>query len=224
LSFASKIRDGERTIDIYLPAGYDSGDRRYPLLLVNEGDEALKIAKMDVSLDNLIGVSAAPVIVAFVPAHWTETMGDNRDSYVRMLTEELVPHLDKTYRTQADPASRGIMGTMGGAAIASYAALKQPGCFGKLATQSFIFLRFEEELSKLIAEADPSQLDAYIEISSNDFKRSDIDAAADSRKLAELLRKRGIPVHEQAVTGAPSWSSWRAQTGIILEWFAPLAR
>ncbi len=63
-----------------------------------------------------------------------------------------------------------------------------------------------------------------MEISSNDFKVPGFDAAADSRKLISLLRGRDVPVKEQNVSGAPSWGSWRAQTGIILGWFAPPER
>ncbi len=209
---------------MYLPADYDAGESRYPLLLVTQGDRALKVAKMDVSLDNLIGTAAAPAIVAFVPADQPEVFGDHRDAFVRMVTEELVPHLDGTYRTQTDPATRGIMGAMGGAVIASYTALKAPGTFGKLAVQTFFFWKFEETLTKLIGELDPGQLAAYVEISSNDFNVPGIDAAADSRKLISLLRGRDSPVKEQNVIGAPSWGRWRAQTGIILGWFAPPER
>ncbi|MCP3912701.1 MAG: hypothetical protein GY713_17305, partial [Actinomycetia bacterium] len=52
-SFTSESRGDDRTIEVYLPAGYDAGESRYPLLLVTEGDRALEVAKMDVSLDNL---------------------------------------------------------------------------------------------------------------------------------------------------------------------------
>ncbi|MCP3998544.1 MAG: hypothetical protein GY722_26270, partial [bacterium] len=144
---------------------------------------------------------------------------DHRDAFVRMVTEELVPHLDATYRTETDPATRGIMGAMRGALIASYTALKAPGSFGKLAVQTFFFWQFEETLTQLIGALDPGQLAAYVEISSNDFNRPGLDAAADSRKLISLLRGRDIPVQEQNVSGAPGWGSWRAQTGIILGWF-----
>jgi enterochelin esterase-like enzyme len=116
------------------------------------------------------------------------------------------------------------MGAMSGAVIASYTALKAPGTFGKLALQTFFFWEFEETLTALVGELAPGQLAAYVEISSNDFNVAGFDAAADSRKLISLLRARGIPVEEQNVSGAPSWGSWRAQTGIILGWFAPPER
>jgi enterochelin esterase-like enzyme len=218
-TFASEIREDERTIEVYLPAGYDSGESRYPLLLVNGGEGTLEIAKLDVCLDNLIAGGAKPVIVVFIPAKWPEMMGDLRDSYVSMLTDELVPHLDKTYRTLTDPANRGLMGAVSGAGISTYAALKKPDYFGKAATQSFVFFGNEELLTQLIAEADQS-LKFYIEISSHDLTRPTFSAADDSRKLAGLLRARGIEVKEQGVTGSPGWGSWRAQIGIILEWFA----
>ncbi len=49
---------------MYLPPGYDEGQERYPLLIVNNGAEAVEYGKMDHVLDNLIGHNVAPVIVA----------------------------------------------------------------------------------------------------------------------------------------------------------------
>jgi len=220
-SFTSTVREGDRDITVWLPPGYDAGDQRFPLWVVVQGDDALAIGKMDVALDNLIGTKVAPMVVVFVPTEGSELWGDNRDGFVRLLADELVPHLEETYRIQTAPGARGIMGVLAGANIATYAALTKPTTFGKLSVQSFVYMRFGEDLKKLIAEADPAPVAAHITISSHDFSRPGMDAAAEAQELVGLLRDRGVAVHELGVSGAPSWGSWRAQFGSILAWFAP---
>jgi enterochelin esterase-like enzyme len=132
-----------------------------------------------------------------------------------------VPHLEETYRIQKAPGARGIMGVLAGANIAAYTALKRPTSFGKLSVQSFVYMRFGDDLKKLIATADPAPVAAHITISSHDFNRPGMDAAAEARELGDLLRDRGVAVHELAASGSPSWGSWRAQFSSILAWFAP---
>ena len=76
LQWTSEVLGNEREVQVYLPAGYDEGDDRYPLLVVNHGDQAILHGGADRSLDNLIGETVAPVIVAFVPrAEWPEYGG-----------------------------------------------------------------------------------------------------------------------------------------------------
>jgi enterochelin esterase-like enzyme len=136
--------------------------------VVLQGDDALAIAKMDVALDNLIGTEVAPMVVVFVPTEGSEMWADNRDGFVRLLADELVPHLEETYRIQKAPGARGIMGVLAGANIAAYTALKKPTSFGKLSVQSFVYMRFGDDLKKLIATADPAPVAAHITISSHD--------------------------------------------------------
>jgi len=161
------------------------------------------------------------MVVAFVPTEGSEMWGDNRDGFVSLLADELVPHLEETYRIQKAPGARGIMGVLAGANIATYAALTKPTSFGKLSVQSFVYMRYADDLKELIAKADPAPVAAHITISSHDFSRPGMDAAADARDLGALLRDRGVAVHDQAATGSASWGSWRAQFGSILAWFAP---
>jgi enterochelin esterase-like enzyme len=221
-SFTSTVREGDREITVWLPPGYDAGDRRFPLWVVVQGDDALAIAQMDVALDNLTGTAVAPMVVAFVPTEGSEMWGDDRDGFVRLLADELVPHLEETYRIQKAPGARGIMGVFAGANIATYAALTRPTSFGKLSVQSFVYMGYADDLKELIAKADPAQVAAHVTISSHDFNRPGMDAAADARDLGDLLRGRGVAVQELAASGSPGWGSWRAQFGSILAWFAPV--
>ncbi len=226
--FESRILENEREIQVYLPAGYRSAEnagRRYPLVLYNNGDSALDNARIDRSLDNLIGRSVEPMIVALLPRVGAEFGGPPADDYVRMLSDELVPHLDATYRTQTEPSTRTILGVGSGAYISAYAALTAPGHFGKLATQSLYVNRATEEAFwKAIDEGEPQPIEIYIEWSRHDYDvpDADLDAAADSEEFANRLSARGYTIERSFVTGAAGWGAWRATIDQILEGFYPL--
>jgi len=78
----------------------------------------------------------------------------------------------------------------------------------------------QEPFFASLAEA-TGKVDAFVEISSNDYKFPGFDAQADSRKLVETLKARGHRVREHETATAPSWSGWRGRTGVILGWLAP---
>ena len=97
---------GKYTIDVYLPAGYADGKDRLPVAYVHDGKTAMTRGHYRRSLDNLIGRSVQPVIVVFITA---EARGKNKE-YNAMWAEELVPFIDKTYRTKAAKEARAHIG------------------------------------------------------------------------------------------------------------------
>ena len=66
--FRSEVMDNSREIKIWRPAGYGADPEvRYPVLVVNHGDNLLRGGLMQNVLDNLVGNSVAPVVAVFVP-------------------------------------------------------------------------------------------------------------------------------------------------------------
>ncbi|MEM7357427.1 MAG: alpha/beta hydrolase-fold protein, partial [Acidobacteriota bacterium] len=147
LHWKSEQLDNEREIQVYLPPGYRDGSGHYPLLVVNDSDQAISMGEMDKSLDNLIGRTVAPVIVAFVPtASWRELGGSKTAEYAQAQAEELIPLLDQTFRTDPRRESRAIMGPRGAGFAAMYGALHYPGTFARAAAQSYNHGEQEEAL------------------------------------------------------------------------------
>ena len=59
--------EGERSAKVYLPAGYDeSGERRYPVVYVHAGEDALEKGQLKEALDGLIGRTIEPTIGVFI--------------------------------------------------------------------------------------------------------------------------------------------------------------
>lgn len=224
VTFSSTIRAGERKLQVYLPPGYESGDQRYPLVIVFNGDRELAAGRFTNTLDNLIGASIRPLIAVFVP-RTQEYAGAPATDFARAINEELVPWLDGKYRTTARPADRAVLGNGAGAVAAVLAAFQPQGAFGGLAVQSlFQSPEAAEKTKAAIASAPKRDLRIYLEESDIDITipAARIDAKTDTRTIKELLLGQGYDVRVNAVAGAPGWLHWRAQNGVILEQLFPL--
>lgn len=124
--YTSALTGQERVCNVYVPAGYDKGDIKYPVLYLLHGageDETGwpsqgKVANI---MDNLIEEGAAvPMIVvmdhgvATIPGIDSRNMFDFT-AYEKVVMEELIPMIDGKYRTLTDRDNRAICGlSLGG--------------------------------------------------------------------------------------------------------------
>jgi enterochelin esterase-like enzyme len=126
-----------RCISVYLPAGYEAGQKRYPVLYVLQSFRGAAVDPSGVSkaMDGLIGAgqSREPILV-FVDGFnalggsWylsSPTVGD----WDKSITQELVDHIDGTYRTLAGRDTRAITGCSMGGYGALHLAFMHPDVF-----------------------------------------------------------------------------------------------
>jgi enterochelin esterase-like enzyme len=223
--FRSDILDNTREIRVWRPADYGRDpERRYPVLVVNHGDNVLRGGLMQNALDNLVGKSVAPLIAVFVPrAAGPEYGGPSAEDYMRFLLEELLPHLDHHYLT--DPADRAIMGPGSAGVAAVLAAFAHPEVFRRAAVQSFYPIEpTHERLPGMIAaEGEKPEL-VYVVWSRHDYDLGEGRTAADAtEELLGWLRASEIDVVEQIADYSPGWGGWRGQYDEILAALFPLA-
>ncbi len=223
LAWESEALGYGREVQVYLPPGYDESEARHGLLVVHTGDQALTHGLMDRSLDNLIGKTVAPLVVAFVPQ---VSFGEGNSAiaeYSNALAEELVPLLEERYRTLGLTKARGVMGAGAGAVISLYAAFERPGLFGKVATQSLFMLDLKDDVPVLIENSPPQDLDLYVEWSRLDFKDEPRrDAREESRMIIGVLEAKGLRPVTREVADGTGWGGWRLRTDLILETLFPL--
>ncbi len=227
VNLASAILGGEREVTVYLPHGYDASAERYPLLVVNEGQQWLAAGHMANSLDNLIASGVAPLVAAFVHAHpdagWAEVGGRRTVDYVAMLADELLPRLEHDYRLRAGPEQRAVMGKWRGAVAAAWAALARPDRFGLAALESFgASEEIEPALLALVTHPAASRARFVVNWNRYELRNSrDLDLARQSAHLAGLLRAAGHEVAGGERIDSHGWGSWRAHLGEILAEFVP---
>ena len=215
--FASEVLGNTRTIQVWRPSGYDQDpEARYPLLVVNHGDNLLRGSLMRNTLDNLVGNDVAPLIAVFVPrVAAPEYGGPQVDDYLRFVTDELLPHIDRHYRT--DGTRRAMMGPGSAGVTAVYAALKHPEIFQRAAVQSFYPIEpASEAIPEMMGGAQKPEM-IYVVWSNHDYDLGE-DRRADeaSRALIEQLKEAGIPVTEQVANYSPGWGGWRGQHDEVL--------
>lgn len=226
-TFKSTLGSNERKIQVYVPAGYDGGSTRYSLLVLTNGDQPLTYGLMANTLDNVIGVSVAPVVVAFVPRIGPENSAEGAPGFGRMLAEELVPFLESNYRLEARREARAVGGVARGSYNAAVTAFQASGVFGGLAAQSFFWAGgAEDPLVKVIAEAKSAPERIFLEVLGMDLNipQAQIDSRLDSAKLEELLSAKGSQLTSSEGAGPAGWCAWRANTDKMLAALFPLKK
>ncbi|PXA99564.1 esterase [Nostoc sp. 3335mG] len=115
----------KRRAHVYTPPGYTGDARRYPVLYLVHGagdtdDSWTSIGHANNILDNLIAEGKAVPMIVVMPAGHTP-MRPNQNMLVNTdfgsdLTTDLIPLIDRSYRTVAQPQMRAMAGlSMGGA-------------------------------------------------------------------------------------------------------------
>ncbi len=151
--FHSKLIPGTvRRYWVYVPAGYDQATPPN-LLVFQDGQRATNpdgSIRIQNTLDNLIAKHEIPATLGVfvtpgnVSEHYPDTLGmsnpDHRveeydnlsDIYTRMLIEELLPEVAKTYAFSSDPKRRIIGGTSSGGIASFTAGWTHPEAFGNV--------------------------------------------------------------------------------------------
>jgi enterochelin esterase-like enzyme/outer membrane protein assembly factor BamB len=227
LTFESKILNNGRSVEVYLPSGYDASDERYPVVYVNYGRSAIRSGLMPNTLDNLIGRSVRPVIAVFVdsPRSFAEYSRQQRDQYAQMVVEELVPFIDRKYRTNPSPEDRAYVGGDEGGYAAFYAAFKYPGVFGNVAGQStHLFPSEGDALKAILTDAKQNPINIYMDWGAYDHRssRGNFSWQELNKSFAALLQEKGYTYAGGEVNDGFNWPSWRNRTDKIFETLFPL--
>ena len=156
--YPSPTVNATRRAYVYTPAGYETGTDRYPVLYLlhgGSGDEDAwsSCGRATQILDNLIAQGRArPMVVVMPNANITRiaapdlvpapaSLPANQDpgrfrKFPESLVKDLIPFIDKTYRTLTDREHRAIAGLSVGGAQAMYAAFNNLDLFAWVAAFS----------------------------------------------------------------------------------------
>ena len=186
------IRSLKRTrkIDIYVPDDYQTSKKRYPVLIINDGqnaffDEQSYIGKSWGFLQAVKQLNIDVILVAIYCnfellkredeyGPWImnqdlsreygthRLVGGEGNAYVTFLTTQLKPYLDQNFPTKID--DYGIVGSSMGALISFYAFLKYLTIFKKCAILSTAFWIYEEEFVNLLKVSSISHNMLYMDV------------------------------------------------------------
>lgn len=242
IAFESAALAAPRTITLYLPPGYDEGDRTYPVLYMQDGqnlfDDARAFAgqswRIQEAADAAIGDrSARPMIIAGVDHAGTERVneytptrseekkaGGGGDQYARLLVDEIKPLIDGRLRTSRDVTCVG--GSSLGGLLALHAAVRHPDVFHGVAAMSPSVWWDERRIIAEIAElAGKPRPRIWLDVGGREGR----EALEDARRLRDELLARGwsdrdLRYYEDR-RADHSERAWRARVRKALEFLFP---
>lgn len=144
VKFQSKKLGKEVSYSIYLPDGYATSHRYYPVLYLLHGytdNETMWIqtGQMQEITDRAINSDQAVPMIVVMPDAWDTwyiNQYDGKAPYEDMFFEELIPYIEKTYRARSNKEFRAIAGlSMGGYGSFLY-SLHHPDMFSACAPLS----------------------------------------------------------------------------------------
>jgi enterochelin esterase-like enzyme len=232
--FHSDTLGEQRRMHVYSPPGYDQDNRPLPVffLLHGGGDDDSgwsTIGRAGFILDNLLAEGKIqPMLVVMpngslplppdlprrapgggVPPELASALEENQRKFVRMLMQEVVPEIERSFRVRSEREHRAIAGlSMGGGQTVevvsthpdafAYAAVWSAGIWSDAEhweSRNLSFLR-NEEVNQWIRRFE-------ITIGDADF------LLEGSKALSEVLTRHGIRHQYQLTEGGHTWINWR---------------
>ena len=225
----SKIFGAIRDVQVYLPARFRL-NRRYPLLIVHDGDDYLKFASLKTVLDNLITRLEIPALIAVMiqsPDRLHE-YGAN-DQHADFVAEELLPLMSMSYPLIDEPASRALMGASFGGVAALHAAWRYPQLYGRLVLQSgsYAFSDIGRHQRGPVFDPVARFMNEFRENPGIPAKRIYMSCGIyesliyENRSLLPKLQQPGIDLRFEEVRDAHNWENWRDRLRTGLSWVFP---
>lgn len=222
---SSVIRNYDSEYYVYTPPDYDAAARSYPVLYLLHGfsdgaDAWVSVGRANYILDNLIASGTIkPMIVVMPLAYGLPQLlhaGDygasnlqfrerNLEKFREVLTTEIMPQVDKSYRIAPGRENRAIAGLSMGGAESLFVGLNRLDDFAWIGAFS-------------AAVADLTYDPMFPSLSAADNKRirllwiacgTEDNLLLSNRKLGEWLKLKGVDFTAVETPGGHTWMLWR---------------
>jgi enterochelin esterase-like enzyme len=228
--YFSKVTNTWRRLFVYTPPGYESNiTDQYPVVYIQHGggeDErgwAVQ-GKTDIILDNLIAEGKAkPMIIVISNGNVSTGRGGGGYSSAGMaafkdeMTRNIVPFIDKNYRTLTDAANRALCGLSMGGGQSFYAGLESldlfssvgifsSGIFGGINTAAGSEFDAEKEVPGLLSKSKSFNEKLklfYISVGEQDPR------IEHTKRAVKKFQDNGLKVQFKSFPGDHEWQVWR---------------
>jgi len=212
-----------RKIKIYLPPKYDLL-AHLPSLYVHDGIEAIDFALIPTIIDNLIAEKKIPPLIAvFIPPvnRGEEYTGGQINKFANLVCDNLVPLIDKQYKTERSSLKRAMIGISAGGHCALYTVISRPDVFQNVGGQSSVITPQLRALTKKRSEENTFSLSMkiYLDCGRYDIKQLDIDLLKQNQLYSGLLSSLRIPHYFREVNDGHEWANWRERMPEMLMYF-----
>ena len=219
--YRSKVTGLMRRAFVYAPPGYDAASRtRYPVLYLQHGSGEsergwVAQGRANFILDNLIAAGKAkPMIVVMENGY----AGKGNEAFGDVVTQDLIPEIDRAYRTLTDRGHRAVAGLSMGGGQAMQIGLANLDRFAFIGSFSGAGARnFDIQSSYGGAFKDAAAVNKRVKLFWVGCGREDA-LFASSAGLHEALDQAGVRHVWSEGPGLHDWQVWRKH----LHEFAPL--
>ncbi|MDR3251722.1 MAG: esterase family protein [Tannerella sp.] len=252
-TLTSRILKTDRRYAVYLPPGYNSTDVSYPVLylLHGSGDDHtgwVQFGQVQHIADKAIAEGKAAPMIIVMPDANTGVRGyvnviDGKFDFENFFFDELIPHIEKTYRVRTERRYRSVSGlSMGGGGTITY-TLHRPDLFAAAAplsasTGTWDFEKFKSDTKKRYPDIPDDKIESYCKL--HDVESVLKDASEDKLKLIKSVRwyiscgdddflyegnslmhicfrKNNIPHEYRVKDGGHTWTYWRMELPLVME-------
>ena len=195
-SFHSDILDDDRRVRLYLPKSYDSSpETEYDVLYLDDGQNVFRPGGaygcwyMEDVYDDLRTEGSVPELILvgidFVNRTYEYNpyeiygSGGGAADYLRMITDELMPFLQKNFRMRIGPDHTAMMGSSFGGMNTLYNVWSRPDVFGKgVAMSGAYFCGNSQFLRDMLSYSGTKKnLKLWIDSGNGEYEGDDIDAS-----------------------------------------------
>ena len=226
--YYSSVSESWRRLYVYTPPGYDQNlGTKYPVVYLQHGggeDETGWViqGKTDLILDNLIAEGKAKPMIVVIANGNVRAGGGGYSSagmaaFKKEMTQNIVPFIDKNYRTLTDKKNRAICGLSMGGGQSFYTGLENldvfgsvgifsSGIFGGIRNPSGSTFDAEKEIPGLLSKSAEfnQKLDLfYISCGEGDMR------IKHTKKAVAIMKEKGLEVEFNSFPGDHEWQVWR---------------
>ena len=219
INYWSDINGLERHINVYIPDEYEKNPKkRYPVLYLVHGwgeDENGWSTQGHLTniMDGLIASGKAVPMIVVMPSGDIKTNSDVRKAsrnVTDIFAKDLVPYIDKTFRTFSDKQHRAMAGLSRGGMQTTSTVFANMDKFGWMGTFSGFFYRGDSLVEKGFNGVfkDPAAFDKQINLL---FISTGSEEGQGAKKSFDALRASGINnvIYHESQGTAHEWLTWR---------------
>lgn len=227
----------QRSVRIYVPPGYASSSKRYPVLYMHDGqnlfDNATAYAGewgVDETLDDLAQSQGLELIVVGIDNGGVQRMtelnpwdnarfgkGEGK-LYMDFIVDVVKPMVDANYRTMPEREHTGVMGSSMGGLISHYAILQYPKVFSKAGIFSPAYWPGPEVFAMTVTQ--PPAADARLALYMGGGEGD--QAVGDYRRMMAQLQSQSHPgtnLWFKLTPGAAhNEAAWRTEFASAVSW------
>jgi predicted alpha/beta superfamily hydrolase len=227
----------QRTLRIYVPPGYASSTKRYPVLYMHDGQNLFDAAtsyagewEVDETLDGLARSKGLELIVVGIDNGGVQRMTElnawdhprfgkgEGQAYMDFIVKVVKPMVDQNYRTLADRENTGVMGSSMGGLISHYALLQYPTIFSKAGVFSPAYWTAPEVYKMAAAHPMPADVRLAVYMGGGEGDQ----AVNDYRRMIKQLQSQENAITNLWVKLTPgalhNEAAWRAEFAAAVSW------